>query len=65
VEIYVDYVGVKRPKSHFREEEVKGLSGVCRIVVEHLRNLDNTFANVERAGGTISGKKSGRSWTGE
>ena len=64
VEIFVNDVRVKGPKSWYAEEEVEGLSGVWRSVVKHLQNLDNIFANVERAGGIMSGEKSHWSWNG-
>jgi hypothetical protein len=63
-EIFVDDVGVKGPKSRYGEEEVEGLPGVRRFVMEHLQNLDNVLADVERAGATISGEKSDWCWNG-
>jgi hypothetical protein len=61
-EIFVDDVGVKGPKSRYRDEEVEGLPGVRRFVMEHLQNLDNVLADVERAGDTMSGEKSDWCW---
>jgi hypothetical protein len=46
-EILIDDVGVKGPKSRYGEEEVEGLPGVRRFVMEHLQNLDNVLADVE------------------
>jgi hypothetical protein len=63
-EIFVDDVGVKGPKSRYREEEVDGLPGVRRFVMEHLQNLNNVLADVERAGATISREKSDWCWNG-
>jgi len=64
VEIFVDEVGEKNPKSRYGEEEVEGLPAVRRFVMEHLQNLDNVLADVERAGATISGEKSDWCWNG-
>jgi len=63
-EIFVDDVGVKGPNSRYGEEEVEGLPGVRRVVMEHLQNLDNVLADVGRAGATISGEKSDWWWNG-
>ena len=63
-DIFVDDVGVKGPKSRYGEEEVEGLAGKQRFVMEHLQNLDNVLADVERAGVTISGEKSDWCWNG-
>jgi len=57
-EIFVDDVRVKGPKSRYRYKEVEGLPGVRTFVMEHLQNIDNVLADVERAGATISGEKS-------
>jgi hypothetical protein len=57
-EILLDDVGVKGPENQYGEEGVEGLPGVLRFVMKHLQNLDNVLADVERAGGTISGEKS-------
>jgi len=61
-EIFVDDFGVNGPKSRYGEEEVEGLAGVRRCVVDHLQNLDNVLADVERAGATISREKSAWCW---
>jgi len=46
MEIFVDSVGVKGPKSRYAEEEVEGLPGVRRFDMEHLQNLDNLLSDV-------------------
>jgi hypothetical protein len=63
-EIFVSDVRVTGPKSPYTEEEVERLPGVRRFVMEHLQNLDNVLADVERAGATISGEKSDWCWNG-
>ena len=63
-EMFVYDVGLKRPNSRYGEEEVEGLPGVSRFVMEHLQNLDNVLADVERAGATISGEMSNWCWNG-
>jgi len=55
---FVHNVGVKGSKSRYREEEVEGLPGVRRVVMEHLQNLYNILADVERATATVSGEQS-------
>jgi len=60
--IFVDNAGVKCPKSGYGDEEVEGLTGVRRCVIEHHQNLHNMFADVERAGATMSGGKSDWCW---
>jgi hypothetical protein len=49
---------VKGPKGCYREEEVEGLLGVQRFVMEYLQNFNNVLANEQRAGVAISGEKS-------
>jgi len=61
-EIFIDDVGVNGPKSRYGGDEVEGLPGVRRCVMEHLPILDNVLADVERAGATISREKSDWCW---
>jgi len=61
-EIFIEDVTVKGPKSRYGEEEVEGLAGVRRFAMEHLQNLDNVLADVERAGATVCGEKSDWCW---
>ena len=61
-EIFVHDVGVGGPKTRYGEEEVEGLPGVRRCILEHLQNRDDVLADVERAGATISGEKSDWCW---
>ena len=61
-EILIDDVGVIGPNSRYGEEEVEGLPGVRRLVMEHLQILVNVLANVERAGETLSRVKFDWSW---
>ena len=64
-EVFIDDIGVKGPRSRYNDEEVEppaGLPGVRRFILEHLQNLDKVLADVERAGGTISGEKSDWCW---
>ena len=49
-------MGVKGPKTTYDDAEV--FLGVRRYVMEHIQNLDVVLANIERAGATVSGKKS-------
>jgi len=61
-ESFVHDVGVQGPMSQHREEVVEGLPGVRGFVIEHLQNLDDVLAEVERAGATISGETSDWCW---
>ena len=63
-DIFLDNVGVKGPNSRYGQEEVEELPGVRRFVMEHLQNLNNVLADMERAGDTISGDKSNWCWNG-
>ena len=58
MDISFDDVGVKVPKSRYGGEAVQRLPGVRKVVMEHLKNLDNVLADVERAGATMSGEQS-------
>ncbi|KAF7575775.1 Asp-protease-2 domain containing protein [Pyrenophora tritici-repentis] len=53
---YLDDVCVKGPKTTYNEEEIE--PGIRRYVAEHLSNIDQVLADIERAGATISGHKS-------
>ncbi|KAK1916453.1 hypothetical protein P3342_004272 [Pyrenophora teres f. teres] len=53
---YLDDVCVKGPKTTYDEEEIE--PGIRRYVAEHLSNMDQVLADIERAGATISGHKS-------
>jgi len=55
---------VNGPESRYGEEQVEGLRGVRRFVMERLQNLNNVPADVERGGATISGEKSDWCWNG-
>ena len=55
---FVDDIGVKGPKERYNNDEVPGLPGIRRFVMEHLQNLDQVLADLERAGATISAIKS-------
>jgi hypothetical protein len=55
---FMDDIGVRGPKDRYNDEEVPGLPGVRKFVMEHLRNLDAVLADLERAGVTISAEKS-------
>jgi hypothetical protein len=57
-EPFLDDICVHGPKETYDQEEVPGLPGVRRYVLEHIINLDRVLVNVELAGGTIAGKKS-------
>jgi RNase H-like domain found in reverse transcriptase/Integrase zinc binding domain len=54
---FMDDIGVKGPRSRYKEEEIPGLPGVRRFVMEHIQNLDAVLADLERAGVTLSGEK--------
>jgi hypothetical protein len=53
---YLDDVCIKGPKSEYNSEEIE--PGIRRFVAEHLSNMDQVLADIERAGATISGHKS-------
>ena len=53
---FLDDIGVKGPKTDYDNEEVS--KGVRRFVLEHIINLDQVLADVERSGATLSGSKS-------
>ena len=53
---FLDYMGVKRPKTTYNNEELA--HGIGQYVVEHIQNLDKVLADLERAGVTIAGAKS-------
>ena len=55
---FLDDIGVKGSRDNYDNEEVLGLPGVRRFMLEHLQNLDKVLADIERAGATISGEKS-------
>ena len=55
---YLDDIAVKGTRDRYNDEEVPGFPGCRRFVMEHLRNLDRTLADLERAGVTIAGGKS-------
>ena len=52
---FLDDSGVHGPKTKYDNEMVPGIR---RYVLEHIQNLDNVVADVERSGGTIHGGKS-------
>ena len=53
---FLDDFGVHGPKTKYDNEMV--MPGIRRYVLEHIQNLDNVLADVERSGGTIHGGKS-------
>jgi hypothetical protein len=53
---YLDDVCIKGPKNDYQGEEA--LPGIRLFVAEHLSNMDQVLADIERAGATISGHKS-------
>jgi hypothetical protein len=53
---FIDDLGVKGPKTWYNYEEV--LPGIRKAVMEHVQNIDQVLAAIERAGGTVSGEKS-------
>ena len=55
---YMDDIGVQGPRSRYNDEEVPGLPGVRKFMMEHIQNLDKVLADLERAGLTISVEKS-------
>jgi Integrase zinc binding domain/RNase H-like domain found in reverse transcriptase/Reverse transcriptase (RNA-dependent DNA polymerase) len=55
---YLDDIGVKGPRTRYNEEEVPGLPGVRRFMLEHIQNLDRVLADIERSGTTIAAEKS-------
>lgn len=52
---FIDDVTAGGPKTDYGGEEA--LPGVRRFVLEHVQQLDQVLADIERAGGTVSGKK--------
>jgi hypothetical protein len=62
--IFVGNVGVESLKSRYGEEEVKRLPGVRWLVMQHLQNVDNVLADIQRARATIYGEKSDWCWIG-
>lgn len=62
-DIFVDDVGIRGPRETYNDEDHPDLPGVRRWVLEHIVNVDNVLADIERAGATVSGEKS--QWVGE
>ena len=52
---FLDDVTSGGPKTDYGGEEA--LPGVRRYVLEHIQQLDRVLADIERAGGTVSGLK--------
>ena len=53
---FLDDVGIKGPKTTYNNKELA--PGIRRYVFEHIQNLDEVLADLERAGVTIAGAKS-------
>ena len=53
--LYLDNVYVKGLKTIYQEEEIE--LGIRKYVAEHLLNIDQVLADIERVGATISGHK--------
>ncbi|RYN41671.1 hypothetical protein AA0114_g10630 [Alternaria tenuissima] len=53
--LFVDDITSGGPKTDYQGEE--SLPGVRRYVLEHIQQLDHVLAGIERAGGTVNGKK--------
>jgi hypothetical protein len=54
--LFMDDIGVKGPRTIYNDEEA--IPGIRRYMLEHIMWLNNVFADLERAGCTISGPKS-------
>jgi hypothetical protein len=52
---FIDDITSGGPKTDYGGEE--SFPGVRRYVLEHMKQLDSVLADIERAGGTVSGKK--------
>ncbi|RAQ98663.1 putative gag-pol poly protein [Stemphylium lycopersici] len=52
---FVDDITSGGPKTDYQGEE--SIPGVRRYVLEHIQQLDRVLADIERAGGTVNGKK--------
>jgi len=61
-EIFVDNVRAKGRKSGYGNKVVEGVPGVRKFAMDHLQNLDNILADVQRAGATIPREKSDWGW---
>jgi hypothetical protein len=57
-DVFVDDVAIHGPSTTYSDEGVPALPGVRRFVLEHIINIDKVLADIERAGGTVSGDKS-------
>ena len=55
--VFVNDSLIGGPKTDYDSEEVLGLLGVRRYVLEHIQNLDGVLADIERAGTTVLGEK--------
>jgi hypothetical protein len=53
---YLDNIGVRGPTTTY--DNTKDLPSIRRFIREHIQNLDQVLASLERAGLTISGPKS-------
>jgi hypothetical protein len=53
---FLDDVAVKGPRTKYGDEEI--LPGIRRYVAEHIQDVDEVLADIERAGCTVAGGKS-------
>lgn len=54
---FMDDIGIKGPRNKYNNEEEPNMPGVRKFVLEHIRNIDRTLADLELSGATISAEK--------
>ena len=55
---FLNNIGIKDNMDNYNNEEMLGLPGIRKFMLEYFQNLDKVLANIKRAGIIISGKKS-------